>query len=373
MAALTLSKPDIGTPASALKKIEAARVSDSIAQICAQLGPGGRVPSHTELMRQLNASERIVLKSLDEMVRQGRIVRRQGSGTYVADRATTVAPRASATVNRSIVAIARPDKSIFDRCMELLYHKSIESGVAVNCHLLGPDQIDTITPEALGDPMGFMVFRRDLAPLARRLQDAGKRVVLVGAPGPDQVFGVPCVCGNQELGGYLVVKRLIELGHRRIVFSHECNSLQTQSRWNGNAKALNEAARVGRVVHPEFVSHVEVHKWMSSPDSARDYFGRPDAPTVVAAWNDREAIDILNALSRAGIDVPGRVSVIGYDNLEEGARMHPALSTVDHLIEQQVDAAVDILTSEREPDANRTIVFAPTIVERETLSAVAAS
>jgi hypothetical protein len=36
-------------------------------------------------MRRFQASERAVLRSLDELQRQGRIIRRHGSGTYIAE------------------------------------------------------------------------------------------------------------------------------------------------------------------------------------------------------------------------------------------------------------------------------------------------
>jgi hypothetical protein len=321
-------------------------------------------------MKELGASERIVLKTLDELQRQGRIVRRQGAGTYVTERQSASSARIGwsqkQTASRTIVAIARPDKSIFDRCMELLYAKSCTSDIDVTCRLLGPEQISSIQPESLGDALGYIVFRRDLAPLAKRLHDAGKRVVLVGAPGPDQVFGVPCVCGNQEHGGYLVTKRLIELGHRNILFTNFDGVLLDQARWQGNLRALAEAKRNGFDVRYSFANGDDVGRWTSDPVVVRDLVGCADGPTAIAAWNDREAVSVVNALSRAGVRVPTDVSVIGYDNLDEGARMHPSLSTVDHLIELQVNAAIDLLTRPNAPDASRTIVFTPTIVERET-------
>lgn len=48
--------------------------------------PGSRLPSETELPRKLKVSQQTVRRALNELVREGLIVRRQGSGSYVADR-----------------------------------------------------------------------------------------------------------------------------------------------------------------------------------------------------------------------------------------------------------------------------------------------
>lgn len=340
--------------------------------MCVTLGPSGRLPRHTELMRRLGASERIVLKALDELQRQGRIVRRHGSGTFVTDIATRGAASYAASVapvlSKSIVAIARPDRSIFDRCMELLYEESCASDVVVTCRLLGPEQAATVDIRSFGDPTGFIVFRRDLAPLAKQLYESGRRVVLVGAPEPNQVFGVPCVCGNQEHGGYLVTKHLAELGHRRIAFAHADGDFTKQARWQGCLKMMRESERLGSPLSFEMLNQDTMAQWAVDPSLVQEFIARSDAPTAIACWNDRVALDLLSTLGRARISVPDQISVVGYDNLEEGARMHPALTTVDHLIEQQVATAVELLTGTTAPDANRTIVYAPTVVQRETTS-----
>src|SRR5688572_15004587 len=49
------------------------------------LPTGERLPSQTELMRRFQVSDRTVLRSLEDLRRDGWIVRRRGSGTFVAD------------------------------------------------------------------------------------------------------------------------------------------------------------------------------------------------------------------------------------------------------------------------------------------------
>ena len=158
---------------------ESIRVLAELERLCNAFGIGGRLPRHTELMRLLHTSERQIMRSLEDLQRQGRISRRHGSGTYVTDPSEFAAAQSSPYApaahigEQTIVAIVRPDNSLFDRAMEILYEKAGNEDLDVACWLVGPDRIASVAPEKLGSPRGFIVFRHDLLPLAQELQDVG--------------------------------------------------------------------------------------------------------------------------------------------------------------------------------------------------------
>uniref|UniRef100_UPI0034D9700E GntR family transcriptional regulator n=1 Tax=Armatimonas sp. TaxID=1872638 RepID=UPI0034D9700E len=52
-------------------------VLEYLQQECLERQPGDRLPTLTELRKRFNASERSVLRALEELQRQGLIVRRQ--------------------------------------------------------------------------------------------------------------------------------------------------------------------------------------------------------------------------------------------------------------------------------------------------------
>ena len=54
--------------------------------------PGSRLPAETELPRMLKAGKQTIVRALNDLVREGLIVRRRGDGTYVADRRNPPAP-----------------------------------------------------------------------------------------------------------------------------------------------------------------------------------------------------------------------------------------------------------------------------------------
>ena len=66
-------------------------------------------------------------------------------------------------------------------------------------------------------------------------------------------------------------------------------------------------------------------------------------PTAILAGDDHRAIHILHACRQLGVDVPGRLSVMGYPNNPEASLTQPALSVVDACFEEVGKAAVRLL------------------------------
>ena len=50
--------------------------------------------------------------------------------------------------------------------------------------------------------------------------------------------------------------------------------------------------------------------------------------TAIFAGNDKMALGAMHYLDRQGIDVPGQISVIGFDDLQQSAYVWPSLTTV---------------------------------------------
>ena len=54
----------------------------------------------------------------------------------------------------------------------------------------------------------------------------------------------------------------------------------------------------------------------------------PDRPDAVFCFNDQLALGALRAARDAGLDVPGDVAVVGFDDIEDGRYSSPSLTTV---------------------------------------------
>ena len=351
------------------------QVIRALEDYCSGLEPGTRIPTRTELMRQFDASERAVLKALDELRRNGRIVLRNGSGTFVAEPQTgrgaeSLVPQ-TLVDSRTVVAIAKPDRSVFDRAMNLLCNFTEDKGLALTCRLLSSSSPSLQVTEGGEKPLGYILFRQDLSPLARSLQERGNRVVLVGAPLVDDLPGVPNVYGDHETGGYIATRHMLDLGHRSIAFLGDDDLLQTR-RWKGSMRACDEGRKRGQKIDAQVLNFNDVAAWSGRPEVIRNFFRSSGAPTAVVGWNDHEAVGLLGQMMRAGIRVPEEVSIIGYDDLPEGRLIHPTLSTVDTSIEQQLRTALDILTRPTPPASNHSVLVLPTLIRRDSSTPIAA-
>jgi LacI family transcriptional regulator len=72
--------------------------------------------------------------------------------------------------------------------------------------------------------------------------------------------------------------------------------------------------------------------------------------TAIIAINDLLAFGVIRRLSDREVDVPGRISVVGYDDIFGANFSNPALTTLGGLPTQAGRAAVDlVLRMVREP------------------------
>lgn len=151
---------------------------------------------------------------------------------------------------------------------------------------------------------------------------------------------LPSVESDNLAGGLLATRHLIELGHRRIAFMAGRPDLESSRlREAGFRQALSEA---GIEVDPSLVRRSDYRR-DAAHQPAIELLSRPDRPTAVFAGNDLSAIGTMEAAQEMGLDVPGDVSVIGFDDIPEAARTRPALSTVRQPIQQMGSAAVELL------------------------------
>lgn len=175
---------------------------------------------------------------------------------------------------------------------------------------------------------------------------------------------------DDELGGYLATKHLIDKGHRDIaIVSGELKSGGvTDKRVLGCKRALHEA---GLTYRPERLYEGSVsYQW--GVEAARRI---ADAPEVTAVFcnADMIAAGMLSGLQERGVVVPEQLSVIGFDNLFISEMTFPALTTVDQNIfqkgEKAAQTALEII--DREGSTVERVQLMPiSIIERKSVRTI---
>ena len=70
------------------------------------------------------------------------------------------------------------------------------------------------------------------------------------------------------------------------------------------------------------------------------------SPTAIFASNDEMAAGVLHAARARGLDVPGDLSIIGFDDTSIADNIWPPLTTVHQPIAAMARAAVDLVLEE---------------------------
>ncbi len=151
---------------------------------------------------------------------------------------------------------------------------------------------------------------------------------------------LPTVTADNLQGARLGVDHLLGLGHTRIgIITGRPDLVSAQLREQGYREAL---AAAGIPVDDALV-RLGAFEAEPARAAAHELLSLPEPPTAIFATNDLSALAALEAAAELGVDVPGRLSVVGFDNIPESALAHPPLTTVEQPIRRMGHDAIAML------------------------------
>jgi DNA-binding LacI/PurR family transcriptional regulator len=134
---------------------------------------------------------------------------------------------------------------------------------------------------------------------------------------------------DNELATYQMTDHLIGLGHRRIAFVGAMQSQveRVRKRLNGFVSCMRDHRLP---VADGFV--LEATPTLANGrmvmERLMDAFKGPKLPTAVFFASDMLALGAVTACRDRGLDVPGDISIAGFDNIDYASYVHPPLTTV---------------------------------------------
>jgi DNA-binding LacI/PurR family transcriptional regulator len=179
-----------------------------------------------------------------------------------------------------------------------------------------------------------------------RFEAAGTPVVLVDYPHEQ----LPSIHTDDVAGGRMATEHLVALGHRRIAFvgdfEHNYQGFTSSAmRRAGYEQALTAA---GLDVEPERVRRA-AHGREPAANLARELLSSPEPPTAIFAVSDTQATGVLEAAEQLGVNVPGDLSVIGYDDIE--LARYAGLTTIAQPLEESGERGAELLLAALEGSA----------------------
>jgi GntR family transcriptional regulator of arabinose operon len=292
-----------------------------------KLKPNEPILSGPRLSEKYHLSYPTVSKVMDELVKEKLVYRIKGKGTFVA-------PQPGQNLSKPLLGLSvRTQGHLYEEIHGALLRHALSAGY-------WPVTLDFETEtfrnspepqlaEFLSMPLAGLIVEGIVDfpyNLLKKNEDQIKKLVFINRFETRAIFRADTVLSDYEMGGYLVARHLLELGHRRILVDcYADDSLGHQSyelRKRGYLRAIAELGLPSDILR--FVSTDQQEK-VSGIAACFQESGRPSA---VIAMNDYRAKLIIDTLRQLNLSVPEEAAVFGYYNTPWAKMTAIPLSTV---------------------------------------------
>lgn len=337
-----------------------ARVRERLREIALnEFEDGAKFYTEPVLIEQMGVSQGTVRRALTDLAREGLLVRKVPSGTFVRK------PKSDAPDIRVImpgcdsVFLMGILERILEHCQKRQFpvrihhtHRGKHVPEAL-LQLQGPASLQRVI--LLGES------RAAARALYTSLSKRGFRVVNVDTLTDgcgDAYVGV-----DNESGIRQGMEHLVALGHRRVALlvNEPVEEGNIQARVKAFRAFVRERGLTGSKVVP---CERDALNDEAAPSLLHGLLAGPSAPTALFTVSDTGAWVVLRCLADLGVPVPKDVSVLGFDDDRASAYMQPALSTLAQPVDLIARRAIDLLTRAQSPSG--TVLLPPTLVVRES-------
>ena len=239
------------------------------------------------------------------------------------------------------LVVAYLDNYFYPEALEKLSNALQEQGYHVLVFMASQTagNIDKVLEEILDYQVDGIVMASVAmsSELASRCQAAGVPVVLFNRTQDDARLS--SVTTDNFEGGRQIADFLIAGGHSRIGHIAGWEGASTQR--DREAGFLAGLAAHGATLHSRTVGDFHMDR---AKTAARQMFNAPDRPDAVFVANDHMAIAVMDVLrSEMGVDIPGQVSVVGFDDVPPAAWAAYGLTTYRQRANRMVEETVHTL------------------------------
>ncbi|MBB2948319.1 DNA-binding LacI/PurR family transcriptional regulator [Actinoplanes lutulentus] len=179
--------------------------------------------------------------------------------------------------------------------------------------------VEYVTDPSCGNVV-VVAFDRAGSGVLRAMPDGVPMVAATeagGLPGVDR----PMIFLDERQAAADATRHLLGLGHRTVHHVAIPSEVRDSARQSGWRLALEQAdAEVPEVLPAGWD--------LASAHAAGKYLANDSSVTAILCGNDDTALAVRRALHEAGRDVPGDVSIVGFDDVPGAAYWTPALTTV---------------------------------------------
>ncbi|MBI9050900.1 MAG: LacI family DNA-binding transcriptional regulator [Anaerolineaceae bacterium] len=178
---------------------------------------------------------------------------------------------------------------------------------------------------------------------------------------------IPYVSVDNEKGGQLAAKLLIEKGHTRLAFvGTDDKALYNRKRREGFLGGIEEA---GLQADPDLFRNVALG-FEGGKQIALEFIKLPDPPTAIFFVSDMQAIGAINGLIMAGYTIPQDMAIVGFDNIDMSSMIVPRLTTISqpmrHMGRESARMLIERIRGGNDT-VSKNVIFQPEVVLRDTV------
>jgi len=202
-----------------------------------------------------------------------------------------------------------------------------------------PEEVRQAIGKLLSDAVDGFVLPPPLCDsnLALELLAATGKPVVAVATGRDDDRSLT-VRVDDYAGASAMTEYLLSLGHRRIGFIRgDVRQAAADLRLQGFKDVLDRAG-----LKPTVIEEGD-YSYKSGIEAASRILDAPDPPSAIFASNDDMASAAMSIAHRRGLDVPGDITIVGFDDSLLATTSWPELTTVHQPIGEMARSAVELL------------------------------
>ncbi|WP_131683861.1 substrate-binding domain-containing protein [Pseudarthrobacter sp. YALA5] len=208
-------------------------------------------------------------------------------------------------------------------------------------------------------PVGDVTERLNL------LRDRGIPTVLVDRLADEDKYSSVSV--DDDAGGYLAARHLLDTGRRRLAFVGGPTSIrQVADRLQGARRAVKEEPDATLEVLDSDGQTVLAGRSVGNVLVER---GRGDLPDGIFCANDLLALGVMQSLTMTHtLKIPEDIALIGYDDIDFAVSAVVPLSSIRQPTEALGRTAIELLAEELESNSprHRAVIFTPELVVRQS-------
>jgi DNA-binding LacI/PurR family transcriptional regulator len=200
---------------------------------------------------------------------------------------------------------------------------------------------------------------KEVPPVLAELSDAGLTIVSIGQNLTRH--RIPSIVHEERAAAHRSVVHLLERGHRRIAYigSIKGSAIGTE-RFRGYQAALRAADAFDETLVWDMT-----YRYAAGRDAVLHALDRGLVFTAIQAGSDEIAMGAMAALRDSGLSVPLDVAVVGFGDIEMGAYLRPALTTMSSHPEVAAQHVCEFFVGNQ--PANDLTLMKRVLVERDSV------